>query len=101
MVPSKAGVIAQLRLFADAHGVSLTQLSPAWLMRLPGGAIPLFGTANPDHIAEATATDLRLERDDWCEVMVIARGRPMPWRQRPYIYTKERCSFSCGRATAQ
>lgn len=86
----EVGVVAQLRSFAEEYGVTLGQLALAWLMQLPGGVIPLVGTANPDHIAEAAeATELTLERDDWYELMVIARGRPMPWGQPPYVYVKE------------
>ena len=87
----EAGIVAQLRPFAEEYGVTMGQLSLAWLMQLPGGVIPLVGTANADHIAEAAAAiNLTLARDDWYELMVIARGRPMPWGQRPYVYVKER-----------
>jgi aryl-alcohol dehydrogenase-like predicted oxidoreductase len=87
----EAGVVAQLRPFAAKYGVTLPQLSLAWLMHLPGGVIPLVGTANPEHIAEAVeAVDVALARDDWYELRVIARGRPRPWGQRPYINVKER-----------
>jgi aryl-alcohol dehydrogenase-like predicted oxidoreductase len=87
----EAGVVAQLKPFAEEYGLTLGQLSLAWLMQLPGGVIPLVGTADADHVAEAAgAVDVRLARDDWYELMVIARGRPMPWGQRPYIYAKER-----------
>ena len=87
----EAGIVAQLRPFAEKYGVTAGQLALAWLMQLPGGVIPLVGTANADHIAEATAAiNLTLARDDWYELMVIARGRPMPWGQRPYVYLKER-----------
>jgi predicted oxidoreductase len=49
------------------------------------------GTANPEHIKEASdAAGKQLERDDWYELMVIARGRPMPWGQGPFVYVKER-----------
>ena len=86
----EAGVVAQLRPFSEEYGVTVGQLSLAWLMQLPGGVIPLVGTANADHIAEAAAAvELTLDRDDWYELMVIARGRPMPWGQRPYVYVKE------------
>jgi aryl-alcohol dehydrogenase-like predicted oxidoreductase len=85
------GVVAQLRPFAERYGVTLGQLALAWLMQLPGGVIPLVGTANPDHVDEAVAaTEIQIERDDWYEMMVIARGRPMPWGQPPYAYLKER-----------
>ena len=87
----EAGVVAQLQPFAEKYGVSVGQLSLVWLMQLPGGVIPLVGTANAVHIAEATASvDITLTRDDWYELMVIARGRPMPWGQPPYAYLKER-----------
>jgi len=87
----EVGIVAQLQPFAEKYDVTLGQLSLAWLMHLPGPVIPLVGTANPDHIAEATAAiNITLARDDWYELMVIARGRPMPWGQRPYVYVKER-----------
>ncbi len=85
------GVAAQVRAFAVQYGLTLSQISLAWLMQLPGGVIPLLGTANADHVAEAVdAVGKRLDRDDWYELMVIARGRPMPWGQRPYAYLNER-----------
>ncbi len=87
----EAGVVAQLQPFAKKYSVSVSQLSLAWLMQLPGGVIPLVGTANAEHIAEAAgAVDITLARDEWYELMVIARGRSMPWGQPPYAYLKER-----------
>ena len=85
------GVVAQMKPFAEQYAMSLSQLALAWLMQLPGGVIPLVGTANPAHIEEAfAAVGKQLDPDDWYELLVIARGRPMPWGQRPYFYTKER-----------
>lgn len=87
----EAGIVAQLQPFAEKYNISLSQLALAWLMQLPGGVIPLVGTANPDHIAEAAAaSDVTFTRDDWYEMLVIARGRPMPWGQRPYLYVNQR-----------
>ena len=87
----EAGIVVQLGRFAEDYRITLGQLSLAWLMHLPGGVIPLVGTANADHITEAAAAvEVALERDDWYELMAIARGRPMPWGQRPYLYVKER-----------
>lgn len=87
----ETGIIVQLRPFAEEYGVTVGQLSLAWLMQFPGGVIPLVGTANADHIAEAAAAvGLTLDRDNWYELMVIARGHPIPWGQRPYVYVKER-----------
>jgi len=87
----EAGVAAQVRTIADQYGWTMSQVALIWLMQLPGGVIPLVGTANADHIAEAVdAVGKTFDRDDWYELMVIARGRPMPWGQPPYVYTKER-----------
>lgn len=87
----EAGVVSQVKTIAKEYAVTPGQLALAWLMNLPGGVIPLVGTANAAHIAEAVeAAEIELERDDWYELMVIARGRPMPWGQRPYAYLKER-----------
>jgi aryl-alcohol dehydrogenase-like predicted oxidoreductase len=86
-----AGIVAQLQPFAEAYDLTLGQLALAWLMQQPGPVIPLVGTANPDHITEAAeAVGATLDRDDWYEILVIARGRPMPWGQKPYLYTKTR-----------
>jgi aryl-alcohol dehydrogenase-like predicted oxidoreductase len=87
----EAGVVAQLAQIAKQLSLTPIQLALAWLMQLPGGVIPLVGTADAVHVAEAAAaTDITVERDDWYELMVIGRGRPMPWGQRPYAYLKER-----------
>ena len=87
----EVGVAAQIRAFALEYGWTTSQVALAWLMQLPGGVIPLVGTANADHIAEAVDTvGKTLDRDDWYELMVVGRGRPMPWGQRPYVYVKER-----------
>lgn len=87
----EAGVAVQVKAIADRYGWSLSQVALAWLMQLPGGVIPLVGTANAEHIAEAAdAVGKQLDRDDWYELMVIARGRPMPWGQQPFVYLKER-----------
>lgn len=33
----------------------------------------------------AGAVGKRLDRDDWYELLVIARGRPMPWGAAPVL----------------
>ena len=87
----EAGMVEQLRPFAAEYGLTLAQLSLAWLMNLPGGVIPLVGSATSEHVTEAVgAAATVLERDDFYELMVIARGRPIPWHQRPFHYLEER-----------
>jgi len=84
------GVVTQMSAFASEAGVTTSQMALAWLMHLPG-VIPLVGTANADHLSEAAAAvDVQIDRDDWYELMVIGRGRPMPWGQGSYVYTKDR-----------
>ncbi|MBT3344712.1 MAG: hypothetical protein HN712_27985 [Gemmatimonadetes bacterium] len=87
----EAGVCAQVAEMASTLGVTPGQLALAWLMKLPGGVIPLVGTASVEHITEAIgASDVSIDRDDWYELMVMGRGRGMPWGQRPFFYVKER-----------
>ena len=73
------GVLAQLQEFSKKYNVTLAQLSLAWLMNLPDAVIPIVGTTNPKHIIEcAKAVDIILDRDDWYELLMIARGKPIP-----------------------
>ena len=90
-VQREEGVVRQLQPFARKYGLTPGQLALAWLLQLPGGVVPLVGTVNAAHIAEAAAaTEVKLARDDWYELLVIARGRPIPFLQRPYAYLRER-----------
>ena len=84
----EAEVVAQLLPSAECYGVTLGQLALAWLLKVPGGTIPLVGTVNVAHIEEAAAVDIVLERDDWYEMVVIARGPPMPWANRSIYISK-------------
>ena len=73
-VQREQGILAQLEPFARKYGATVGQLSLAWLVQMPD-VVPLVGTANADHIAEAaTAVDIMLAREDWYELLVIARG---------------------------
>jgi aryl-alcohol dehydrogenase-like predicted oxidoreductase len=90
-VQREQGIVGQMQSFAADYGLNLGQLALSWLVQLPGGVIPLVGTTRAEHIEEAArAAEIELSRDDWYELLVIARGRPMPWYQRPYFYPKER-----------
>jgi len=47
-------------------------------MNLPGSVIPIVGTTNIDYINEcAKAVDIVIARDDWYELLVIGRGKPI------------------------
>lgn len=51
----------------------------AWLLRHPAGIVPVVSSANPERIATFdSATRLRLSREQWHELYVATRGRPLP-----------------------
>jgi predicted oxidoreductase len=65
--------------FADGFGVSRAAILLAWTMQHPAGVVPIVGTQQPDRIREcARATDVRLSRPQWYEILVAARGEAMP-----------------------
>jgi predicted oxidoreductase len=52
-----------------------TQLSLAWLLRHPAGIFPVIGTTQPERILEsAKAVDVKLDPQDWFEMLKIASG---------------------------
>ena len=76
---------------AEDYGCSPAALALAWLQQLPGPVVPLVGTANPDHLADAIASaDIELRRDHWYELMVMGRGRNLPYYHGPFAYVGER-----------
>ena len=51
----------------------------AWLLRHPAGIVPVVGSAKPERIATFdSAARLCLSREQWYELYVAARGRPLP-----------------------
>jgi predicted oxidoreductase len=64
---------------AAEHNVSRTAISLAWLLKHPSGIIPIVGSVNPAHIADAArADDVDLSRDDWYRLLTAARSEPLP-----------------------
>jgi predicted oxidoreductase len=52
-----------------------TQLSLAWLLRHPADIFPVIGTTQPERIKEsAQAINIKLDRQDWFEMLKAARG---------------------------
>lgn len=68
----------KLAELAEKYGVTRTQIALAWLLTHPSGIVPIVGSANPQHIHEAAAADLRLEREDWYALWTAAWGRKVP-----------------------
>ncbi|MFZ6014632.1 MAG: aldo/keto reductase [Bacteroidota bacterium] len=78
------------KLFDDQNGNDLwskkekykateAQLSLAWLLRHPSGMFPVIGTSKPERIIEcAKAAEIRLERQDWFDMLKATTGKDVP-----------------------
>ena len=72
-------VAAVLDAKAAAAGVSRATAAYAWIMAHPARVIPIVGTQNVARIAEiADVYKVRWTRAEWYEVLVAARGEPLP-----------------------
>ncbi len=72
-------VLAVLSEIAAREGVGVDHVALAWVLAHPAVGMALIGTQNPARIrASAKAFEVRLSRQDWYEVLVAARGAPMP-----------------------
>ncbi len=75
-LPSVAEVLTSIGF---DYGVSPSVIALAWLLKHPSGIIPIVGSTNPKHIADATrAATVDLSREEWYRLYVSARGARMP-----------------------
>ena len=66
------------RSFGSGTILSITT-SLAWLLRHPAGIFPVIGTTQPERILEsARAVDVKLDAQDWFEMLKVASGRDVP-----------------------
>ncbi|MBL0741942.1 aldo/keto reductase [Chryseolinea lacunae] len=68
-------------LFAKGPHYQATdaQLSLAWLLRHPSSIFPVIGTTKPERVIESgKAVDIRLDLQDWFEMLKVVQGREMP-----------------------
>jgi len=71
-------VLAELRAQAKEKNATPTQVALAWLLAHPAGIIPLVGSNDAAHIAEAAgASDVAMSRQDWYKLWTAARGKPV------------------------
>ncbi len=64
---------------AKAHGATRTTVALAWLLKHPSKIQPIIGSIKPDRIREAAKADqLELTREEWYQLLIAARGEPMP-----------------------
>ncbi len=61
------------------YGVSAATIAFAWLMRLPSRPYPIAGSRRIEAMQEAVAaTGIRLDAQEWTEVLVAATGQDVP-----------------------
>lgn len=64
---------------AVKYNASYAQLSLAWLMKHPANMFPIIGTTKPERIIEAARSfDIKLDRQDWFEMLKWVMGKEMP-----------------------
>ena len=74
-----ASVVAVLDDIAKVRGASRMVVAMAWLLKHPSGILPIVGSSNPVNIRAAVkATELDLTREEWYQLLVAARGEPLP-----------------------
>jgi predicted oxidoreductase len=84
LLPAQKGyqteaTVMALDEIAKAHGVSRTGIALAWLLRHPSRIMPIVGSNDPDRIRDAAnAPEVELTREEWYQLMLAARGEPLP-----------------------
>jgi predicted oxidoreductase len=72
-------MLRSLDAMAAELGVSRTVLSLAWLLKHPSKIIPIVGTIQPERIEDAARADsLNLSREDWYNLLLAVREKPLP-----------------------
>ncbi|MBL0768264.1 aldo/keto reductase [Sphingopyxis sp. DHUNG17] len=72
-------VAAALDGVAEAQDVSREIAAYSWLMAHPAGIVPIVGSQRAERIREAaSALNVRWTRAEWYNVLVAARGAPLP-----------------------
>lgn len=66
-------------LLAEKYNVTKEALVLAWLMRHPANIQPVIGTTLPERIkACASASTIKLSREDWYSLYIKVRGEALP-----------------------
>ncbi len=64
---------------APKYGATQTQLLLAWLLRHPSNIFPVIGTTKSERVTEsAKAIDIKLDMQDWFEMLLVVQGKEMP-----------------------
>lgn len=76
-----ARVVAEV---ARKKDVAPSAILLAWLLRHPGGIVPVIGTSDPKRIAENCAADrVELSREEWYALLAAVTGLPSLGHSRP------------------
>lgn len=63
----------------EKYGIDFSQLLLAWLLHHPASIFPVVGTSKPARLTDAAkALDIRLDRQDWFQLLQWARGHEVP-----------------------
>ncbi len=77
--PVLEGLVKELETVGAVHKATCSQVALAWLLAHPAQVIPVFGSANPEHIVEAAgAVNISLTREEWYKLWVAGRGKRVP-----------------------
>jgi predicted oxidoreductase len=72
-------VRAVLETLARAHGLGVSSLAFAWVMRHPAGVLPLTGSGRFEALQEAVAAlAVQLPQEDWWRVWQASMGQEVP-----------------------
>ncbi|MBD8872492.1 aldo/keto reductase [Rhodanobacter sp. DHB23] len=72
-------VRAEMQRIADRHGISLTTLAFAWVLRHPSRPYPITGTGRIEGLSEAVAAlDVSLDAEDWYTIWTASKGHSVP-----------------------
>lgn len=64
---------------ARDRGVGRVPVALAWLLKHPGGIVPIVGSTDPERIREAvTAAEIELTREEWYRLFEAASGQRLP-----------------------
>ena len=72
-------VRAEMSAIAARHGISLTTLAFAWVLRHPSRPYPITGTGRLDGLRGAVAAlNVQLDAEDWYAIWTASKGHSVP-----------------------
>ena len=69
----------EMASIAARHGISLTTLAFAWVLRHPSRPYPITGTGRIEGLRDAVAAlDVQLDAEDWYAIWTASKGHSVP-----------------------